>query len=309
MTQQTAQLFGWIPPEERTTLEHEAHERAMASMPAFALPGYREDTGRFALWRIAQEMNSGRHIPFAHQVTGSCVGAGGSNMLRILARVEISQGDAEEWQELWWPYTYGQSRLRAGMRGRGEGSLGSAWAEAIVQDGIFAVTEAQGLPSFRDVAGWLQLARSEELEWSDGAATKSRYGELGRKHPVGTAAPIRNAQEAKAALQNGYPLTCASNFGTRGPRLRGEPAVQLAEWDATWPHQMSINEAWDHPSLGLIFHIQNNWGPQAHPEPTQGEPPGGFYVTAATLDRICRDEVFAFSRFQGFVARELNWYL
>jgi hypothetical protein len=243
-------------------------------------------------------------------VVHNCVGAGGGNMLRVLARVEIDQGDPEEYQELWWPYTYGQSRHRAGMRSEGEGSLGSTWAQAITQDGIFSVQEATGLPQFRDADGWLQLSKQEELKWSAGGWSKSQYGQLALKHPVGAYAQIKNSDEGKAAIVNGYPLTCASNFGTRGPRLTGDPAVNVAEWDDTWPHQMSVNECWDHPTLGLIFRIQNNWGPGAHPAPTQGEPPGGFYVLAKTFDRICQGrEVYAFSKFKGFVVRALDWYV
>lgn len=306
----TTHLFGWVPPAERTAEQHEADERALASMPKFSLQGtYRDEKGRFALWAIAKKVNGDKHIPFAWQVTGSCVGAGGGNMLRVLARVEISQGDPEEYQELWWPYTYGQSRLRAGWNREGEGSFGSTWAAAIVQDGIFSVQEATGLPTFKDAEGWLQLSNREEMKWSAGGWSKEQYGALGLKHPVKTSSKLSSADEAKAALANGYPLTIASNFGTSGPRRAGDPEVMLAEWNDNWPHQMSINEAWDHPTLGLIFHVQNNWGPRAHGEPLGGVCPGGFYIKAATLDRILRDEGFAFSAFEGFKVREISWYI
>ena len=302
----TNEPTGWIPPFMRTSEQSENDERILAGLPRFAMPGYRDETGRFALWDIAKKVNGGQHIPFAWQVTGSCVGSGGSNMLRILMRVEMSQGEAEEFQELWWPYTYGQSRKRGGMGGQGEGSFGSAWAEAIQKDGIFSVKESPGLPAFKDASGWLQLSRAVEMDWSDGAS-KSSFAPLGLKHPVKTVSKINNSSEAKASIQNGYPLTCASMMGTRGPRLQGTPEVQLAAWDDEWAHQMSVNEAWDHPTLGLIFRIQNNWGPNAHPDDPSGAPPGGFYVTAKTFDRICRDEVFAFSGFDGFPTQNLDW--
>ncbi len=298
--------MGWIPPFMRTTEQHEQHERILAGMPRFAMPNYREEKGRFALWDIAKQVNGGKHIPFAWQVTGSCVGAGGSNALRVLMRVEISQGDPEEYQEIWWPYTYGQSRKRGGISGQGEGSMGSAWAEAIMKDGIFSITEAANLPAFKDTDGWLQLSRGVEMDWSDGAS-KSSYASLGSKHPVKTTAQINNAAEAKAAIQNGYPITVASMFGTRGPQMRGNPGVLIAEWDDEWSHQMSLNEAWDHPTEGLIFYDMNNWGPGAHPTDPNGAPPGGIYVTAKTVDRICRDEAFALSGFDGFPTQTLNW--
>lgn len=310
----TENHFGWLPPEMRTDAQHEADEAARSMMPAFAIEGYREERGRFATWALARQANGGEQYPYAWQVTGSCVGAGGGNMLRTLARVEISQGDPEEYHELWWPYTYGQSRLRAGWSREGEGSWGTTWAAAIVQDGIFAASEAQGLPEFTRKGGWLQLSKAVEMKWSAGGWSKSEYGALALKHPVGTAAKISSSDEAKAALQNGYPLTLASNFGTRGSRPQGTPAVNVAERDDRWPHQMFCDEAWDHPTLGLIFRIGNNWGPTGDrlggtgPRPTQGEPEGGFYVLAKTFDGICREnEVFAFSKFTGFLRRSLDW--
>lgn len=289
----------------------------MASMPVFGFTNgtYREANGRFALWKFAKQVNGGKHIRYAHQLTGSCVGAGGSNMLRTLARVEIAQGDLETYppDEFWWLYTYGRSRYRSGMRGQGEGSTGSGWAEAIVQDGIFASAEAEGqnLPAFEDDGdGWIQVPQYVEMEWSDGGRFGTEpWTSLGRVHPVGSATPVGSAEEAKAALANGYPLTLASMFGTNTIRPAGNPQVNLASWDGSWSHQMYCDEAWDHPSLGLIFRIGNNWGARAHPQPLGEEPPGGFYITARDMNVICRSEVFAFSKFKGLKLRELDWFI
>lgn len=310
--------FGWIPPAQWTAEQHEANERILAGMKPFFLRGgyYSRPQGRFALWKFCQQVNGGKHIAYVHQLTGSCVGAGGSNMLRTLGRVEIAQGEPEQWpgKEIWWPYTYGQSRRLAGIGGQGEGSFGSAWAQAIVEAGDFAQDEVPNLPAFDDDGeGWLQLSRSIELQWSNGAAyNKEPFLSAGRRHLVRSASPVRSSEEAAAALANGYPLTIASNFGTHTIQPRGNPAINVATWDDTWPHQMYVDEAWDHPSLGLVFRIGNNWGPSAHPAPTQGEPPGGFYVTAATFDKITasRDcECFAFSKFEGFPVRTLDWLI
>lgn len=262
------------------------------------------------------EVNEDHSFLHNDTVLHNCVGAGGSNMLRTLVRVEIAQGDPEEYQELWWLYTYGQSRKRAGLSGQGEGSFGAAWAEAIKEDGCFSLPEGKEkgqLPDFNMVDGWLQLSRGLEMEWSDGARKNvDPWKSLGLKHPVQTVSPIRSPEEAKAALQNGYPLTLASGFGTNTIRPRGNPSVNIAEYDDNWPHQMYIDEAWDHPSEGLIFRYGNNWGPTAHPAPTQGEPPGGFYITATTLKKILSSgdaECYAFSKWQGFPVRSLDWFI
>lgn len=302
--------FGYRFPQVRSDAEKTAHSDALGSMPAFAIRGeWKDNEARYPLWQAGVKV-LGKFLPYNHQLTGSCVGAGGGNAAKTLMCVEIAlKGEAEEYRELWWPFTYGKSRERAGMRSPGEGSLGSSWAQAATQDGIFA--RVDDLPAFREVSGWLQLSDKLEYQWSDGDAIDRKWIEVGRQHLIKTAAQIRNSQEARAALANGYPLTLASMFGTRGPRKAGNPTVNLAEWDASWAHQMFCDEAWDHPTLGLIFRIGNNWGPGAHPAPPSNDsPPGGFYVTAKTFDRICQgDEVFALSAYAGYPARSIDWVL
>lgn len=310
-------LFGWVTPAERTPAQHEANERILAGMPKFQLIGnYREEKGKWFLWEFAKRVNGGKHIRYVNQVTGSCVGAGGGNAVKTLAHVEIANGDPEEWpkDEFWWLYTYGQSRKRAGLGGRGEGSFGSAYAEAIVKDGIFFRTEGKeanaSLPDYEYRDGWIRLPQSVEMEWSDGASKNIEpFKSLGLKHLVKTAAKINSSDEAKAAIANGYPITIASNFGTRTIRAQGNPQVQLAEWDDRWPHQMHCCACWDHPDLGLIFYILNNWGSDAHPNPLNDEPPGGFWIRASTFDLMLKDEGFALSALNGFLVRELSWYI
>lgn len=312
-------LCGWIPPERRSTIQHAAHERALFAMPKdFQLEGtYHEVSGRFACWKAFQmtmEAKGNRDpqvLPYNFQQTGSCVGAGGGNMAKTLMCVEIQQGELEEYKEIWWPFTYGRSRYRAGMTTPGEGSQGSTWAEAATQDGLFVREEKPGLPEFQNDQGWLKISGSTEVSWSDGDAKQTiECKDLGLLHLIGKAVPIKNADEGKAALANGYPLTQASNFGTRGPKKTGNPEVMLAKWDGSWSHQTYIDEAWDHPSLGLIFRWGNNWGKTAHGAPTQGEPWGGFYIEASTFDQICKGrEVFAFSGFSGFKVRSIDWFL
>ena len=270
--------------------------------------------GQFCLWKFAQALNGGQHIPYAWQVTGSCVGAGGGNALRIGARVEIYHGDPEMYPacDIWWPHTYGQSRRRAGMDDEGEGSTGSAWAEAIVEDGIYAQDEVAGLPSWKNAQGWLQLTEQEELSWSRGSRwNKPPYSTAARQHLIKTASPIRSVADMKAALVNGYACTLASSAGFKTINKKGEPQVQVGTWDTTWNHQMSVSGCWTHPTLGLIFYIQNNWGPDAHPEPLQGEPRGGFWVTEATMAKILasRDcECYALTHFAGWIVRTLDWF-
>ena len=136
-------LFGWIPPQERTRAQKRIHGEILERTPEFQLPGYREQSGRFALWKAFRDVTGGD--VYINQTTGSCVGAGGGNMLRTLMAVEILAGELEEWKEIWWPFTYGRSRFRAGMTTPGEGSFGSAWMEAAVKPTTGTTQRSSGL--------------------------------------------------------------------------------------------------------------------------------------------------------------------
>ncbi len=57
-----------------------------------------------------------------------------------------------------------------------------------------------------------------------------------------------------------------------------------------------------HPQFGELFYLMNTWGVNAHGRDPFGAPPGGVWITADDVDYICRDEVYAFSQFQGFPA-------
>lgn len=301
--------FGYVRPEDRTAEEVKADQIARQSiLSSLPIRSWQLDEPRYALWQCAKRV-TGSFLKYIRQITGSCVGAGGGNMLKTLIFVEIDQGDMEEYLDIWWLYTYGKSRQRGGLRGRGEGSFGSAWAEAITKDGIFAAKNGQGLPDFKDEKGWQVLTQSLEMQWSDGAAIPDWANQLAKEHLVKKVAKINNANELAAAIRNGYPATQASMFGIRDmvPNPVGDPPVRLATWDGSWAHQTYFDEVWDHPSHGLIFRYGNNWGADAHGTPTAGEPAGGFYIKADTVDRICRgNEVFAFSMWDGFPVKDYD---
>jgi hypothetical protein len=88
-----------------------------------------------------------------------------------------------------------------------------------------------------------------------------------------------------------------------------QDGVLLSKRSASWAHQMCILNWWDHPVHGEIFYILNSWGPKTHGLCPSGAPPGGFWVKKEEVDYMCRDEVFAFSQWDGFPAQVIDWLI
>ncbi len=243
-------------------------------------------------------------------VVHNCVGNGGGQATWYLSAAEVVRlRDPEQVILPFYLLPYGRSRFHAGMRGRGDGSFGSAFAKAIRTEGILPAN-TEGLPKWTDQGG-ITWGSSVEYEWSDGAAIPSKWMEQSKKHLVKTTALLRSADDAREALRNYYPCTIASDWGGQmRPTQQGEPAVLLNRRTTTWMHQMSLQGWWDHPTLGEIFYILNSWGVDAHGQPPDDAPPGGFWVKKSEMESIIRQgDSFAFSQFDGFPAQDLSWYI
>jgi hypothetical protein len=304
--------FGWLPEEVRSETEQDAHQAAVTLMPRFAISGMPNRDVADAdkailcdLWKHPDVVKcNGSEFTGVHQITGSCVGAGGGNAWMSLACVEaIRLAEPELPKVPFWLLPYGRSRFYCGMKTPGEGSLGSCFARAAIEDGTIPY-DATGLPQPTRDDGWV-WGRGVELKWSDGDA-KSTMDLLpeSRKYLIKTAAQCRDHNDVREAIKNGYPCTCASMYAHDGGKVQGsgKDACLLARRSGSWSHQMSFQGWWKHPSLGELFWDHNQWGLRAHGICPTGMPPGGVWITAADVDWICRDEVYALSGNNGFPA-------
>lgn len=308
--------FGFTHEKKRDKEQNKINEKVIREMPKFGIRGkFVLEARRYALWQHIRKLNGGKDPTYIYQQTGSCVGASWGNMSLQTQGVEIAlKGDREKYMWIWWPYTYGKGRQIGGIRGRGDGSFGSAQAEAGTTAGQFELDPAgePDLPDPKIQGGWAALTSAQEIEWSDGAAIKPNWQKVGATHLFKTAAAIRTTGDATSALANGYLITCASMFGFSPmiPPVKGKSPnqVRLVErWNAQWAHQMLIDEFWDHPDLGPIFGWLNQWGADAHGDPPSDYPRGHYYTTEAILAQILRSgdcEAFAHSGMDGFAARE-----
>ena len=307
--------FGWKPYASRTWEEFAFDAEARRAMVPFRVDGALMDDKRKViltdLWNHPKVVEMvGFQYPGIRQVTGSCVGAGGGNVLFTLAAVEVVRlGDPEQVLVPFWLIPYCRSRYYAGMRGRGDGSLASAWAEAVRRDGVVPAT-TQGLPKWTDTDA-LCWGSSTEMEWSAGERIATSWLEQGRKHLVKTTSQIRNADELRDAIRAGYPCMFAGDWGGRMEcPVVGDPPVLLNERRGTWMHNQMCAAWYDHPELGELFGVVNQWGLRAHGSDPAGLPGSGYWIKKRDADYQCRNgEVIAISQFNGFPALTLDWYI
>lgn len=258
------------------------------------------------LWEPAIEL-LGSHIPTFRQEVGDCVGNGAANAAHYTLAVQVYLDGgfndlAQEWAQLHPSYIYGISRVQiGGDRIGGDGSLG-AWAAKGVMD--------YGVVSFEQAGKPYSGALSRQ--WGRRPGPPQELIEIGKKHVVKSAARCMNGDDVATAIQNGYACSVASNrgFAMQQTRRTINGVVRMvATPSGSWAHQMAVI-GWirgDGASPKGYFYILNSWGANAHSPPTDGAPPGGFWVTWMVMDSMCKSgEVFAFSGVHGFPARKLN---
>lgn len=308
--------LGFITPKERTQEQHDTHHAIVSKLPKFNIAGYK-DPGKvnvrlFDFWKRPEVVQDvGFVFPRFHQLTGSCVGAGGGQACFSLIAVQrcLSQGATVAFLPFW-PLNYGKSRQNAGMRGQGEGSMGSTFAESITRDGVIEA-KTSGLPQFQDNDG-LVLTSKLEMEWSDGGAIPSQYLDIARKHPVGTTVPIHDVADLRAGLINGYPagFACDNYIG----HASVQSGALLGRWDSRGGHQQSVHAVWDHDQLGPIYWAQNNWPAASYPKDPAGGPTCGCWVLEKDVQSAIKNldaEVFLYSHLNYLPAQPkvLHWMI
>ncbi|OGT57695.1 MAG: hypothetical protein A3E01_02860 [Gammaproteobacteria bacterium RIFCSPHIGHO2_12_FULL_63_22] len=293
--------MGWVPPDQRSLAVRRMCESILSSMPRFFIFGQTQETDRkrVVLWDAAKQV-LGKHLPTLLQKSGCCVGEMGKNVVDYVAVVEIANGDAEQFHPIFMPYGYGRGRLHSGIRGRGEGSTGSGQAKAIVQDGVIR-SDLSGLPQPSGGDSGLTWGAEVEMKWSDGARIEDKWIELGKLHPIKSAAPVQSYTQARDALANGYPVGVCSDRGfTMDPQLDRKAGKKFGVPRGTWHHAMTFIGVDDDPQRPAVY-CQNSWSADAHGPPAGDEPPGGFWVDADVADYMLRqNDSFAYSQFEGF---------
>ena len=296
-TPEPPRFFGWVH-------DPEAVEAVARQLPC---PHFRQTEAYQApydgphdvfLWEACRKVTGDLLPPRNQGSVGSCVSFGTASAIEHLICVQIVSGNREEYRDLAQEVIYGGSRVEVGGgRIRGDGSVG-AWAAKFVQDwGVVP----------RGIHGPHDLTRYDERRCRE-------YGQRGvpadlhplaRQHPVRTVANVRSWDECQAAIRNGYPIAVCSSQGFSMRR----DAEGFCRPQGTWMHCLAIVGVKGGARPGAF--LLNSWGPSAHSGPRgAGDPsPAGFWVDAATVDRMLRQgDSWAFSSFVGFPARKLDWF-
>lgn len=305
--------LGWITPADRTQEQHDAHAAALAKMPKFALAPADAAPVKLILsefWNKPEVVEdtgvSFDRSPF-HQITGSCVGAGGGNALFTLMAIQRCIADSPTKAFVpFWPFSYGRCRAREGDRGQGEGAMGSSFAETVAKEGVLDSIEA-GLPAFKNTDGYM-LTDHLEMQWSDGnSALVKNYMDEAAPHPLGTAAPLHNTQDIRTAVLNGYPGTfaCDRYIGNAHALGAGDNAAVVGKWDGDGGHQQWFFGWWDNPDLGPLLAVGNNWPRDTYPKDPGGLPLVCCWVKESDVKKALsyNSEVYAFSHLNWFPAQ------
>lgn len=129
-----------------------------------------------------------------------------------------------------------------------------------------------------------------------------------KKFPTGSTAQVRNWEECKRSLANGYAVAECSNI-LMGQQRDANGVVKA--YSIRGGHCMCIDGYYVDKATGKEYgHIENSWGPSYHVGPTGWGSPNtsGGWVSSKSIDAMLKQgDSWAFSAVKGFPKRELDW--
>lgn len=250
------------------------------------------------LWDACRKATGNLLPPRDQGQVGCCVSFGTASAIEHLICVQIASGNREEYKDLAQEVIYGGSRVEiGGGRIQGDGSVGAWAAQFVTKYGVVARGKYDGY----------DLSKYDERrcrQFGDGGVP-SPLEAAAKEHPVKAVTNVRTWAECRSAVRNGYPVAVCSDQGFRMQR----DAAGFCAPQGSWAHCMAIVGVQGGKRPGAF--ILNSWGPSAHTGPLgAGNPsPAGFWADAAVVDRMLREgDSWAFSGFNGFPSRKLDWY-
>ena len=300
--------FGWSPPsqEQKALSKDNQYTQQLQE-----LVKYNDDSDaliyRFLYKALKdsnqltqEELDSGRLNSLDQGQYGFCVAYSGALCIDIVSACDIYvRHENERWVTRAHPIAiYGLGRND--NRGNYDGSSGSWQTEAYNKYGtLFRLKyESYDLLSLTDGSvgrQWAARGMPEEL-------LKQAID-----HKIIACSLIKTIDEAKAAIQNGYPITiCAA--ASYGNKRNTQGFISLS--GKNWNHSMTVTAYRAKTSGNEGFLIQNSWnndwcGGGIYPE---DQPHGSFWVTPKDLlFHLNQDDSYAIAGYNGFKKRNLKW--
>lgn len=285
---------GWVDDQKEFETQLAAMAEPLFSSAATILSG--SGKGKTVLlYKVLEEVAG--FIPKPLQTRApDCVAHANAICLDTLKAVEIKTGDREEWllRTACEPI-YSNSRVLIGKRMfRGGGSTNTHAIQSLIKYGSL----------LRQKYGRVDLTEyssNRSITWGNQELPKSLL-DVSREHVINDFNLIRNYEEARDAIANGYPIVVASSQGFTKTRDR----EGFCSPSGTWRHSMAVlavDDAYRRP--GLL--IQNSWpgylrGPTRHDNPTSS-----FWCDADVFNKMCRfNDTYCMVDFTGYKKRKIN---
>lgn len=230
------------------------------------------------------------------QTTGDCVSHGTRNAVDISRATQIEVGGlAEDF------VTIGATEGIYGSRGHGGQGMSCSRAAEFVNN-IGGVLLRQKYPSHDLSVYNANIGTS----WGSRGGAPAELCRIGLKNRVQTVSLVKNIEQARDALANGYGIAVCSGYGFSATR----DSKGFARRQGSWAHCMALI-ACDDTGNEPAFLVQNSWGrwnSGGHPE-WGPIPDGSFLITADVADgMLSGGGSFAFSSVIGFPAQDLPDY-
>lgn len=230
------------------------------------------------------------------QTTGDCVSHATRNAVDISRAVEIDvEGDKESW------IARGATEAIYGARGHGGQGMSCARAAAFVsQNGGVLVRR-----NYINIADFTKYNGNMGASWG-ARGLPDRVIDIANDHQIHTVSLLKNIEEARDALANGYGIAVCSNYGFSSKRDN----KGFAKTSGNWGHAM----AWiacDDTGSEPAFLVQNSWGKwNDGGHPAWGPIPEGSFLIHADVaaGMIKQNGAYAFSKFDGFPLQKLPDY-
>jgi hypothetical protein len=312
--------LGFITVADRTPAQHAAHAAALGQMVRHALP-YRalapgESVRLFDAWKDPDVVaDVGMTFTRIHQLTGSCVWAGGTNA--VFSSIAMQRVAGDNPTKAFLPFTlhnYAMSRHYMGDDGKGEGSMGSTFAKSLTTDGIRDWASDANLPTYTTSDGISVQSEQVEMDWSTSRNPAIPAVEaVSKAHTFGSASACNSVEDIQAMLQNGYGVTfaCDRYIGNASVKGSGTGARVMGKWNGNGGHQQSIHAVENHEQFGPIYWAQNNWPGSTYPADPGGGPVCGCWVLEADVIAALgyNAEVYGLSHLPWFPAQPkvLDW--